>query len=227
MINDVETKNKILKNSNIVQISPATGGTDDEKFEDAERRVSEIFKDEKKAVILEDYSKIIKKTPGLILKDVSISSSDDRMKNKIFIAVRIPDLNFVPESYKKNIVNWFENFRLINTEVEILSPVIIKLDIKIRVILKSGYNVDSSVIKKELKKFVDNLNEKMGQRLVYGDILKRVENLEFVHYLENLDITPTGYDFDSNSNYDNIDVPINALYELGKIDLVSLMNTDF
>ena len=85
MINDVETKNKILKNSNIVQISPATGGTDDEKFEDAERRISEIFKDEKRAVILEDYSKIIKKTPGIILKDVSISSSNDRMRNKIFI----------------------------------------------------------------------------------------------------------------------------------------------
>ena len=149
------------------------------------------------------------------------------MKNKIFIAVRIPGLNFVPESYKKNMINWFENFRLINTEIEILSPVIIKLDIKIRVILKSGYNVDSSVIKKELKKFVDNLNEKMGQRLVYGDILKKIENLEFVQYLENLDITPTGYDFYSNSNYDNIDVPINALYELGKVDLVSLMNTDF
>lgn len=227
MINDVETKNKTLKNSNIVQISPATGGTDDEKFEDAERRVSEIFKDEKRAVILEDYSKIIKKTPGIILKDVSISSSNDRMRNKIFIAVRIPDLNFVPESYKKNIINWFENFRLINTEVEILSPVIIKLDIKIRVILKSGYNVDSSVIRKELEEFVDNLNEKMGQKLVYGDILKRIENLEFVHYLENLDINPNGYGFDSNSDCDNIDVPINALYELGKVDLVSLINTDF
>ena len=104
---------------------------------------------------------------------------------------------------------------------------VIKLDIKIRVILKSGYNVDSSVIKKELEKFVDNLNEKMGQKLVYGDILKRIENLEFVHYLENLDINPNGYGFDSNSDYDNIDAPIDALYELGKVDLVSLINTDF
>ena len=227
MIKDVETQNEILKNSIINQISAATGGQDDEILEDAEKRALNLFKNINRAVTINDYKEIIKKTPGIILKDVSVSSSDEKLfQNKVLIAIKIPDKDYIPDSYKKNILNWLENFRLINTQIEILDPVIIKIDLKIKITLKPGYNFDKHKIEKNLEKFFDKINKKMGQPLIYGDLFETIERFDFVYYLNNLEIMSDADDFENKSNYDNIEVPINGIYKLGKVNIVSLLNID-
>ncbi|MBO6127165.1 MAG: baseplate J/gp47 family protein [Clostridia bacterium] len=227
MIKDVETQNKILKNASINQILPATGGQDDEILEDGEKRALNLFKNIKRAVTAEDYIKIIKNTPGIMLKDVSIASSNQKLiQNKVYVAIKIPGKNYIPDSYKKNILNWFENFRLINTQIEILDPVIIKINLKIKIILKPGYSCDKLIIEKKLENFFEKINQKMGQPLIYGDLFDTIERFEFVDYLSNLEISSDTNNFENKSNYDNIEAPINGIYKLGKINLVSLLNTD-
>lgn len=226
-INDVETENKYLKNSNIIQITSAKGGTDDETLDDAEKRVNGIFENENRAVLLEDYEKIVKKTPGLIIDDISLSSEYDEFHNKVSIAVKIPGLDYITESYKKNIINWVDDFRLINTEIEVLGPLIVYLDIKIKVIINPEFISKNNNLESELDLFLRDLNKKMGQNLIYGKLFKKIESLPYVKHVENLEITSSIEDFKDDSPYDNIVVSMNSIYSLRKADIVSLINTDF
>lgn len=227
MIKDVETQNEVLKNSSINQISAAAGGQDDETLENAENRALNLFKNIKRAVTADDYIEIIKKTPGIILKDVSIAPNNEKLlQNKICIAIRIPEKNYVPDSYKKNIINWFENFRLINTQIELLEPLIVKIDLKIKITLKPGYIFNKQIMDENLEKFFEKINRKMGQTLIYGDLFDTIERFEFVDYLNNLEVESDINNLENKSNYDNITVPMNATYKLGKINVIPLLNTD-
>ena len=226
-INDVESKNKSLKNSNIIQITPAKGGTDDETLDDAEKKINNILENTDRAVLLEDYEKIVKKTPGLIIDDISLSSEYDEFHNKVSIAVKIPGLNYITESYKENIINWMDNFRLINTEIEVLGPLVVYLDIKIKVIINPEFVSKNNDLESEIDLFLKDLNKKMGQNLIYGKLFQKIENLPYVKHVENLKITSSIEDFKDDSPYDNIIVSMNSIYSLRKADIVSLINTDF
>ena len=226
MINDVESENEVLKNSNILQINPATGGRDDESLDEAQKRVSKIFEDEPRAVLVEDYINLVKKTPGLIIKDVSVSISDNKLENKVLIALRIPGKKTISNLYKRNILNWVDRFRLINTKIELLNPLVVFLDIKVKVIVDSNSRLNDDIIKKCIVDFIDKLNEKMGQNLIYGNILKKLQSLECVYYLESLEIGSSLEYSNNNSLYDNIMVPMNAIYELRSLDINSIINTN-
>ena len=227
VIKDVITDNEIIKNSNITQIIPATGGVEEESLKNISKEVFKLFDDEKRAILKEDYEKIVRNTPGLILKSVSISLEPDKLSNKVCIAVQIPGLDYITESYKNNILNWIENSRIINTDIRVIGPLVVFLDIKIKVILNSEHMSENDNIESELKKFVENLNKKMGQDLIYGDLFKKIENLKYVKYLENLEISSSIQDFKDDSHYDNITVPMNSIYEIRKADIISLIDTDF
>ena len=226
MINEVETENEILKNASVVQITPAIGGINDESFDDAQRKVSKIFEDDPRAVLASDYVEIVKKTPGLIIKDVAVSIGKDKLENKVLIAVRIPGKKDIPALYKKNILNWIENFRLINTKIEILSPVTVFLDIRIKAILRPDYVYKTNVFEEEINQFIENLNNKMGQNLVYGDLLKKLQGLECVYYLDDLEISSSIQSSNDKYFYDDIIVPMNAIYELRKLDINSRISTE-
>ena len=128
--------------------------------------------------------------------------------------------------YKKNILNWIENFRLINTKIEILSPVTVFLDIRIKAILRSDYASKTNVFEEEINKFIENLNNKMGQNLVYGDLLKKLQGLECVYYLDDLEISSSIQSSNDKYFYDDIIVPMNAIYELRKLDINSRISTE-
>lgn len=226
MIKNVITDNAIMKNSNIIQFLPATGGKGEESLEDAENRVHKIFDEKKRAVILEDYEEIIKKTPGLIIKNISVSASNDKLSNKVYVAVQTPKLNYITDSYKNNILKWIENFRLVNTDVEVMGPEIIFLDIKAKLILSSEHIAEKNFIENEFKNFIDNLNQKMGQNLIYGDLFKTIEKLKYVKYVENLEINSSIQDFKDYSPYDNIVASMNSIYEIRRLDIISLIDTE-
>ena len=226
MIKDVITDNEVIKNSNIIQFLPATGGKGEDSLEDAENEVHKIFDEKKRAVLLEDYEEIIKKTPGLIIKNISVSASEDKLSNKVYVAVQAPKLNYITDSYKNNILKWIENFRLINTDVEVMGPEIIFLNIKAKLILSSEHISEKNAIENGFKSFIDNLNQRMGQNLIYGDLFKAIEKIKFVKYIENLEINSSAQDFKDYSPYDNIIASMNSIYEIRKLDITSLIDTE-
>ena len=220
MISDVETQNKYLKNSNIVQIIKSTGGRDDESLEHASYKLSEIFNSMHCAVNINDYISIVKKTPGLIIKNVAVFVSNDQVN----ISVQIPELNSIPYSYKRNLVRWIENFRLINTQVKIVSLKKVNLDININAIVKPDHDGSEEIIKSVILDFIRMLNEKMGQELSRVSLIKKIEDLEFVEKVEYAEIDSPE---NCEKNLNNIIViPPNGVYNIKNLDVSCIPNIE-
>lgn len=217
IVNDVESQNLYLKNSNISQIICASGGCNDESLESASLRVAELFNSSNRAVTMQDYISIVKRTPGLIIDDVAVFMVED----KINIAVRIPENYKLPSSCKRNIIRWIEKFRLINSEVKIVGLKNIDLYIKIDLVMKPNYNNGELLVKNKIKNFFEELNIKMGSCISRILLTQMIEKLEFVEKVDSLEI-----DSESGSKFSSSYVPPNSIYTIKNLDVSCIVNVE-
>lgn len=223
-IDEVITKNKVLKNSFVRQILPATGGSDEETMEHARARATEMFMNPERAVTFSDYENIVRKTPGLAFTNVKIlpnymPGEDVSKQNCVTIAVRWNKkvgLN-LPKSFEKNIINHLSKYRLVNTKVKVVSPVYIGLVISGDVVVDSSYREAERLIENEIKNFVRDINKDLGETLHFGDLFGTVDRLKYVSRLEKLRILPLGEGAKKNVSEDII-IPPNGVYYIEKID---------
>ena len=216
MINDVKTQNLYLKNSNIEQIVRASGGRNDEPLEETSVRVSNIFNNSNRAVTMKDYVSIVKRTPGLIIDEVAVFV----INNKINIAVRMPENLKLSSSYKKNIVRWIENFRLINSEIKIIGVKNVDLDIKTTLVIKPNYSGCEDIVREKIIDFIEKVNTRMGNFISYIDLVQMIEKLKFVEKVESFEI---GSEL---GNKIGSDVPLNAIYNLKCLETSCIVNVE-
>lgn len=232
MINSVDTKNQVLKNARIVQLTPAKGGKDVETMEHAQARAADLFSRCGRAVTMEDYERIVSETPGLILKNIRILPNYKGGKtvtnqNCVTIAVRWNNKIGLdlPESYRKNIINQIDKYRLINTEIEVVGPQYIGLVVSGDIVVNSFYKQGQKLVEKQIKNFVSNLNKEFGQTLHYGDLFGMIDRLDCITYLEKLKVIPKGNYVEKTVSEDII-IPPNGIYYIEKFDLNYIRNSE-
>ena len=218
---DVQSENNYLKNANIMQIIHATGGQNDEPIEETYARLSKSFNESLCAVTEDDYISIIKKTPGLIIKDVSIFFENNKLK----IAVQIPETYLLPRSCKENLVLWIEKFRLLNTDIQITGLNIISLNIEIIATVKSEESKSEKNIKNTVNSFINRLNKKMGQNLIYIHLLKEIERLKCITKINKLELKPINSNT-KNSINNNIIVPPNGIYHIKNLEISCIIGLE-
>ena len=224
MINAVVSENKIVNNCLIRQIIPATGGINEENLLHAQARSAEIFSNPQRAVTVNDYENIVRSTPGLMFSNVKVLPNympgEDLMKqNCITIAVRWNRKVglTLPESFRKNIINHLEKYRIINTKIKIVSPEYIGLIISGVITVDSSYRESDQYIEEEVKTFIKNINNDLGQPLKFGDLFGMIDRLKYVSSLNKLRITAIGNNAQKNVSEDII-IPPNGVYYVQKID---------
>ncbi len=224
MITKVCSKNKILKNAGIAQITPATGGMDAETLDHAEARAADIFSTPERAVTARDFKNIVKRTPGLMFTNVKIlpgymPGEDISTQNCVTVAVRWNKKVglTLPKSFEKNIMNQIDKYRLINMKVKVVSPEYIGLIIGGDITVDSFYRESDGLIEKEIENFIEEINSELGQTLHFGDLFGMIDRLKYVSQLEKLRITPTGNYVQKNVSEDVI-IPPNGVYYIKKID---------
>lgn len=225
MIHSVETQNEELKKARILQITDATGGMDIETMDHAQARASNLFSKCGRAVTMDDYQNIVGSTPGLIFKNICIlpnyiNGKTATDQNCVTIAVRWNNKVNVklPESYRRNIIKQVNKYRIINTKIDVIGPEYIGLSISGDIVVNSFYKKSEKKVEKQIKTFVNNLNNKFGQVLHYGDLFGMIDRLDYVSYLEKFKIVPKGK-FIENEVSEDIFVPPNGIYYVDKIDL--------
>lgn len=232
MINRVITDNPILLKARITQITSATGGRNREPIEHAQARASDLFSDSGRAVTMEDYQKIVSRTPGLMFKNVRILPNympgEDCMKQScITVAVRWNNKVGLklPKSYEQNIMNQIDRHRLVNTKVRVVGPEYIGVIINGSIVVNSFYRIKDRFIEKSIERFIDNLNDQLGQTLHFGDMFGMIDRLEYVSYLENLKIMPVG-NYIQKTVAEDIVIPPNGVYYIERIDLSYVRNSE-
>ncbi len=232
MINSVDTENNLLKKCKIIQIQDATGGRDEETLEHAQARAADMFSDSKRAVTVQDYEKIVRSTPGLMFINVKIlpnymPGEDLSKQNCVTIAVRWNRKIGLklPDSFRQNIMNHLEKYRLINTKINIVSPEYVGLIISGVITVDSSYREQDRIIENEVKEYIKILNRDMGQDLKYGDLFGMIDRLKYVCNLNKLRVMSTN-DNTQRSNSEDILVPPNSIYYIEKIDFSYIKSSE-
>ncbi|MDR1240831.1 MAG: baseplate J/gp47 family protein [Oscillospiraceae bacterium] len=228
MINTVESDNITLKRTWVRQITEACGGRDGASVRDALRYVSEVFHKIKRAVTLDDYRKVVLGTPGMAFKNISVFSNKSLDHQvSVTVAVQCGDSFSLSESCRKTIVNRLEKYRLIGTKINVIGPKPLEISFHGKISVNSSFKAENRDIENEVKKFVENLNKKMGSILRYGDIFGRIDNIGCVSHINDLNILSSGdYNFDKFASGD-IAAPPNAIYVLKEINFNYIVNTKF
>ncbi|BED92121.1 MAG: baseplate J/gp47 family protein [Candidatus Improbicoccus pseudotrichonymphae] len=231
MINSLESENYILRNSEIIQLTDAKGGRKNEKLSDIKKRALKLFADKENIITLDDYKKVIKKTPGLSIKNLKIipalNNEGNFCSRFIYVVVICENMKYLPESYKKNVMNQIEKRRLVCTALKIIDADYIYVTIDAEIYTKPKFKASTDVIEEKIKKFFEEINLEMGKILNYVDVHEQVNKVEFVHFIKYLNIKTDRKHTNLMNNSNNIIAPPNGVYILEKINVEYLVSVNF
>ena len=116
----------------VTNVTEGRGGKDEESMDDAFLRARECMNHPITAVSAEDYERLAKNAPGLVISDAKVISAADVKrfrKNAEADAVHIvvepygyKSNRWLEKIYEKNILNCIEPFRMLGTDVRIYFP---------------------------------------------------------------------------------------------------------
>lgn len=225
IINKVKSENPEIKKFIINQIVSANGGMDAESFEDMESRAAKVLENNKRAITIEDYEHIARMTPGLIRSNIKVLPSyvgekrKSNNRNYVTIVVRgSGQRNMCLKGYKENIKNYVDKYRLINTEVKVVEPIYIGLDIGGQIVVNSYYRESANDIINSIKIFVEKVNDDCGSTFYYGDLFGMLDRLNSVSYIDKLYVEPVG-DYLEKTLSDDIIIPPNGMYYIRNLNL--------
>lgn len=127
---------------------PAVGGTDPETIERVKQIAPQAFRVQERAVTEEDYSEVTQRH-----EEVQKAAADFRWTgswNTVFVTVDRKAGLEVDESFREEIDNHLENYRLAGYDLEINKPVFVSLEIEFEVCVKEGYfrsNIKETLLK--------------------------------------------------------------------------------
>jgi len=134
--------NRIIWNGNEIEkvYNPeqAIGGQEPEDLEEVKLYAPSSFLKQERAITEDDYSTILKRYP-----DVQRAKATIRWAGSwytVFVAIDRSGGREVDNDFKAEIVQFLDKYRVTGYDLEILEPVYVPLNVKIRVRVKSGYS---------------------------------------------------------------------------------------
>lgn len=198
--------------------------TIDEMFKISRKRLKRVTR----AVTDEDYEFIVKSTPGLMINNVKAIVPEEQ--NNIFINSNPNCIYIVAEPYTvnkkqglnkayiKNIKNQIDKYRLITTEVEVISPEYIGIDIQGEIIVKPYYKDAKERICQAINKYFEHEDWNFGVYLTYSDLYGMIDTLDCVNYIYSLSISFEGRGA-RRSLAGDIEIPENGMIYLRNYDI--------
>jgi len=210
----------------------ATKGRNSESLEAMRGRAVDMLNNGEKAVTEKDYKEIVKKTPGLIINNIKIlpkyypeKVSDLSRCVTIVVESSNRKKGEILESYKINIKNYLEKFRLINTQIAVISPSYTGLDITGEVVVGSCYKTENKLITKAIEEFINKINKTWGRIFHLSDLFSVIDRLDCVSYVKKLNVTPFG-NYKEKTSYGDIIVEPNGAYFTRNIDILFLRSEE-
>lgn len=207
----------------IIQTKDAHGGTQKETVSEGKLRLRQKMRTVDRAVTIEDYEEIVRKTPGLMIDHVKAlplfrpglkGYPKEKEENCVTLVVEpYRQASFHTqclEVYKKNIQRYIERFRLITTEIFVVGPEYIGIEVYGEIVVKPYYDDAEQIVHTTLKEFIqDRSYVNLGEPLFYGDVYGTLDLLECVSYIRHLSLEPIGHYIEKTGTGD-IRIPPNG-----------------
>lgn len=208
----------------------AFGGKRPKTSQEMEQEIEGKIYKTARAVTNEDYIKIIKNTPGLIIDGVNVISSKDYAKyyrgqhpNSVMLVVKpysehekYPVLS---DAYRRRIRGHIERYRLLTTDVRILPARYVSVEVDGRIVLAENTPLTRARIEETLSELIDGVNiNRFGRDIVYGMVFSRIELLDCVSKVSQLSFSCIGEGAHKDEQ-GNIVVYPDAMSYPGKINI--------
>lgn len=214
-----------FKGLSVTNYDSSFGGRLSPSIDDSFEKVRKRLKKVTRAVTDEDYEHIVKSTPGLMIKNAKVIISNEQ--NNIFNNDNPNTVYIVVESYKRsfqhteklsiaytqNIKNNLEKYRLITTEIEVISPEYIYIDIEGEIRIRYYFKEAEKIITEAVMDYFNNEKWDFGRGIIYSDLYGIIDMIHCVKRIYSLTINFSGRGAKKNEASD-INIPLNGIIVL-------------
>jgi len=217
------------------QLFSSTGGREGEDLARAEQRMLQELKTGLRAVRIDDFARLAQLVPGLMIEHVKPlplfkpgleKYPEDKADNCVTLVIEPyseTGQGKLTAGYRKNIVHHLEKYRLITTEIHVVEPTYVGLEIFGEIIVKTGYSQAEKIIEKSIVDYVNTFQRRQqGQvHLSHGDLYGTVDLLDCVSYIRYLFVEPFGRRVMKSSRTDTI-IPADCRFYVKSCELTLL-----
>lgn len=174
------------------------GGTDGETMEECALRAAARMRQSERAVSESDYEKLVKKTPGLRVQAVKVLSPSEEKyleDNVVDLAVRPYCENgegILSSVYKKNILAYLEDKRLLGTRICLHSPEYTEIGVYVEASVKPEYLHAREQIQRKITEFFKEMEGKFGPFISRGSLYGSLDSLDCIMKIHMLSIEARG-----------------------------------
>ncbi len=217
---------EVLGGVSVEQFLEARGGCLEEPFSVRKNRCAALFTNQKRAVTAIDYERIVRQTPGLLIRNVKSLPGYATRENHLYpqagaITIAVCGegcaANRPLKSYMDNIHQFIDSKRLVNTNLMVCWPTYIGLTITGKIVVNFRGKQHTAQIEHTILNFVNRISAEMGTPLYYGELFGLLDTLETVSYVESLQLITSG-DVQPRGIKDDVFVPQNGVYYIEKME---------
>lgn len=184
--------------------APAFGGKRRETAAELQMQISERINGARRAVTEEDYREIIRNTPGLLLDEISVITmreySDfygvEYRPNTVIAAVKPvghSELPTLSQAYSRRISEHIMPYRLLTTDIEIISCGYVGIHVYGRVTLHEDNEASRRQVLECVKNMTDHVSPaKFGEAVDFGRLFSALEMVESVRSIAELSLECVG-----------------------------------
>lgn len=206
-----------LKELSVTNPKDAAGGRDEESILQAFERVRRMMTEPKNMVTLQDYERMVKKTPGLRIESCkalagTLEQNSRKEGQVIQIVVKPKSLEKRPKlkpAFVENIQNYLEPKRMLGVGIRILSPVYGKVSVYLEVTVHPQYQRAKEQICQAVEEYLIPFRKEFGCSISYSGLYGHVDRLECVSSVRSLGLEAKGNGIRRN-NYGDLLFPGNG-----------------
>ncbi|MDE7367738.1 MAG: hypothetical protein K2N24_10315 [Lachnospiraceae bacterium] len=169
----------------------AWGGRNPETESECMERFWNQAESEKRAVTGEDYEKLVKQTPGLIIQKVkAISGADNSMT--LVVEGGYGGRHRLNAIYQREIRDWLEEKRVLGTRIQLESPEYIPVSVHAVLRVYKRFHQAEDWIREAVEEFFRIHMKEFGAEFQYSRLYGILDGLSCVSGIQGLTVTATG-----------------------------------
>lgn len=186
----------------VTNITEGWGGMDEESMDNAFLRARECLNHPATAVSAEDYERLAKQAPGLVILDAKVISTADVKrfrKNAEADAVHIvvepygyETNRYLEKFYEKNILNYIEPYRMLGTAVRIYFPAYVEVEVYAELSCTSVFLDMEKRVREVISEYFDERQKNFGESIIYSNFYGYLLRQEFITQVRSLSISSKG-----------------------------------
>ena len=197
----------------------AAGGRERESLEEGFQRCRRLLRRTDRAVTYEDYERLVRKTPGLMISNCKavpvtrLPRQDGSLEENCVTVVVEPyslrQERTLSPAYRENILRYLEGRRMLGTKVALLAPAYVGITVYAEILSQPHYVDARERIQAAVADFFQKGWE-FGAPVRYSTLYGIIDTLDCVQGIESLTIDAQGKGITRGTNGDVI-LPYNAL----------------